>query len=163
MPSKRPTDEDAARAKALGLSAIINGFTDSDVHLELLALHPRHDTFPGELYLEMAVDVLELAAPSRDEPIEYEGLITRHLPDLKLRGRSQHEHMKYAMLTPPAWRGGLAPDLLGEVHYWVDDYWVVALDALAIYVRATAERTGRSVTDVCAWLAERHGITLPEG
>ena len=58
-------------------------------------------------------------------------------------------------------RAGVDPDLLGEVSWWrTDDFFVWALDALIIYVRAAAERLGEPVAAVCARLAARHGVEL---
>jgi hypothetical protein len=51
-------------------------------------------------------------------------------------------------------RGGLQPDLLDDVAWWRnDDFWVWASYALIIYVRAAADRTGRSTADICTQLA----------
>ena len=41
-----------------------------------------------------------------------------------------------------------------------DDFFVWALDALIIYVRAAADRTGEPVAVVCGRLAARHGVAL---
>ena len=58
-------------------------------------------------------------------------------------------------------RAGVDPDLLGEVSWWsTDDFFVWALDALIIYVRAAADRTGEPVAVVCGRLAARHGVAL---
>jgi hypothetical protein len=40
--------------------------------------------------------------------------------------------------------GGVDPGLLDEVQWWrTDDLWYWSLEALAVYLRAAAERTGR--------------------
>jgi hypothetical protein len=58
-------------------------------------------------------------------------------------------------------RGGVDPGLLDEVIWWQsEDLWVWALDALAVYVRAAADRTGLPVDRVCERLAERHAVDL---
>jgi hypothetical protein len=41
-----------------------------------------------------------------------------------------------------------------------DDLWVWALDALAVYVRAAADRTGLPTADICERLAQRRGVDL---
>ena len=56
-------------------------------------------------------------------------------------------------------RAGVQPDLLGEIYWWnTDDLWEYALYALVIYIRVAAERSGRSVAEVCGRLAGRHGV-----
>jgi hypothetical protein len=58
-------------------------------------------------------------------------------------------------------RAGVDPGLLDEVVWWqTADLWIWALDALAVYVRVAADRTGPTVADVCARLAERHDVDL---
>jgi hypothetical protein len=57
--------------------------------------------------------------------------------------------------------GGVDPGLLDEVVWWeTDDLWVWALDALVVYVRVAADRTGLSVADVCERLARRQNVEL---
>jgi hypothetical protein len=56
-------------------------------------------------------------------------------------------------------RAGVQPDLLGEIRWWsTDDLWEYALYALVVYVQVAAERSGRSVPEVCTRLASRHGV-----
>ena len=58
-------------------------------------------------------------------------------------------------------RAGFDPGLLDEVIWWqTDDAWVWALDALAVYVRVAADRTGLPIANVCAGVAQRHGVDL---
>ena len=58
-------------------------------------------------------------------------------------------------------QAGVDPDLQGETYWWqTDDLWVWALDALIIYIRAAAERTGDPVAVVCNRLAARHDVEL---
>jgi hypothetical protein len=105
--------------------------------------------------------VRDRAAFGPDEPLEYEGLRERFLPEVKLRGRNDHRKSFYTLLTPPALRGGVAPDLLGEIQWWnTDDYWEFALYALIIFIRAAAERLDAPVAAVCRTLADRDGIEL---
>jgi hypothetical protein len=58
-------------------------------------------------------------------------------------------------------RGGVDPGLLDEVQWWrSDDLWYWSLEALAVYVRAAAERTNQTVEFVCRRIADARGITL---
>jgi hypothetical protein len=159
MAREAPTDDDKRPSIELVLSGLARGTDMLDLAAELLPLHPKNDTFPGEVFLSLAVDALEVGSFSRDEPLDFEGLHDRHLPEVPLRGRNDHRKSFYALMTPPALRGGVAPDLFGEIQWWgTDDYWQFALFALVVYVRAAAERLEVPVADVCRMLAERHGI-----
>ena len=50
----------------------------------LASLHPRNDTFPGEVFLRLAADALEWCGASRAEPLPLEGLRERFLPECRL-------------------------------------------------------------------------------
>jgi hypothetical protein len=57
--------------------------------------------------------------------------------------------------------GGVYPDLLNDAAWWqTDDLWVYSLFALLIFVRAAAERTGRSVEEVALAIADRRLVRL---
>jgi hypothetical protein len=58
-------------------------------------------------------------------------------------------------------RAGVYPDLLDEAYGWgIDDMWRFAFHAVVLYGRVAAERTGRSLDDIAAALAERRGIDM---
>ena len=77
-------------------------------------LHPRHNTFPGEVFLQLAGSALDLVSVTADEPIAYDGLIEQYLPECRFRGR-QNGKIQFAVLAAAARRGGVEADLLGEV------------------------------------------------
>ena len=121
-------------ARDAGVSAVLS---------ELAPLHPRNDTFPGEVFLHLAADALEWCGASRAEPLALEGLRERFLPECAFRGR-QNAKLQYAVLAAAAVHGGTEPDLLDEVAYWqADDFWQYAMYAAVAYVRAAASRASR--------------------
>ncbi|MBA3362281.1 MAG: hypothetical protein H0T94_12590 [Acidimicrobiia bacterium] len=75
----------------------------------MLDLHPKNNTFPGEEFMELAADALEIAGVNREFPISYEGLSSKYLPECEFHGR-ENRKIQYAILTPAAVRGGLEPD-----------------------------------------------------
>ncbi len=135
--------------------------TGADAH-ELAAavadLHPKKDTFPGEVFMELAADAFDVAGVGRDTAIPYEGLLEAHLPECQFRGR-ENRKIQYAILTSAASRAGLRPDLLDEVIRWrSDDYWRYALFAAVGLIRAAAARQGIPAAQLARQLAERHGV-----
>jgi hypothetical protein len=109
--------------------------------------------------LELAADAIEESGASRDDPIDYEDIRARYLPEAAFRGRNEHHKSHYALQAAAMIRAGVQPDLLGEIYWWnTDDLWEYALYALVIYIRVAAGRSGRSVAEVCAQLAGRHGV-----
>jgi hypothetical protein len=57
--------------------------------------------------------------------------------------------------------GGVYPDLLDDAAWWqTDDLWAYSFFALLIFVRAAAERTGRSVEEIASSIADRRLVRL---
>ncbi len=128
---------------------------------QLSPLHPRDNTFPGEVFLRLAADALDWCGASRADPLPLEGLRERFLPESTFRGR-QNKKLQYAVLAAAALHGGTDPDLLGEVAWWqTDDFWQYALFAAVTYIRAAASRAGVPVRQTCQDLAQPSGDPAP--
>ena len=128
---------------------------------ELAPLHPRDNTFPGEVFLRLAADALDWCEASRADPLSLEGLRERFLPECAFRGR-QNAKLQYAVLAAAAVYGGTDPDLLEEVAYWqTDDFRQYAMYATVAYIRAAARRAGVPVRQACQDLAQRPGHPAP--
>ncbi len=147
---RRPDAEDRLDAIRTALHGIAGHADPLDVAPALAALHPKNDTFPGEVLLALAADALDEAGASRDHPVSYEGLRERYLPEIEFRGRFEHHKSHYALQAAAVIHGGVEPDLRGGVTWWNrNDLWLWSLYALVIYVRVAAERTGTTVGAVC--------------
>jgi hypothetical protein len=152
-----PTAQDAAAARRVLLDGLAGDSEVSELAGELAPLHPRNNTFPGEVFLDVAADVLDWCSISRSEPLALEGMRERFLPELAFRGR-ENKKLQFALLAAAALRGGTEPDLLDQVAWWqTDDFWQYALYAAVAYIRAAAGRVGVPVRQVCQELARRDG------
>jgi len=128
---------------------------------ELAPLHPRNDTFPGEVLLRVAADALEWCGASRADPLPLEGLRERFLPEGAFGGR-RNAKLQYAVLAAAAVHGGTEPDLLDEVASWqADDFWQYAMYAAVACIRAAASRAGAPVRQVCQDLDEHPDDSAP--
>ena len=158
MPARnRPTPQDAATTRRILLDGLASGSEVPELAGELAPLHPRNSTFPGEVFLHVAADVLDWCGASRADPLALEGMRERFLPECAIRGR-QNSKLQFAILAAAALRGGAEPDLLDEVAWWqTDDFWQYALYAAVAYVRAAAGRAGVPVRQVCQELADSDG------
>jgi hypothetical protein len=96
--SKRPALEDAATVGRVLLDGLAQGTEIFDLLGELEPLHPRNDTFPGEVFLHLAADALEWCGASRVGPLALEGIRERFLPECRFRGR-QNKKLQYAVLA----------------------------------------------------------------
>jgi hypothetical protein len=160
MARKRPTEDDHRQALHRLLGGLAGNTDLFDIVAAVADLHPKNDTFPGEVFMGLAADTLELVDATRQGPISYEGLRETFLPECTFRGRDNRK-IQYAILTAASLRGGLEPDLLDEVIWWnSDDYWRYALFAAVALIRAGAQHQGVPVARIVEQLAERHGVAL---
>jgi hypothetical protein len=162
MPARRrPTAEDTVTARRVLLDGLARDADIFELASELEPLHPRNDTFPGEVFLRVAGDALDWCGASRADPLPLEGLRERFLPEYTFRGRHDTK-LQYAVLVAAALHGGTEPDLLDEVAWWrADDFWQYALFAAIAYIRAAASRAGVPVRQACQDLGERPGYPAP--
>ncbi|MGB6578106.1 MAG: hypothetical protein WBF34_09305, partial [Streptosporangiaceae bacterium] len=162
MPArKRPVAEDAAAARRVLLDGLARDADIFELVSELAPLHPRDNTFPGEVFVHLAADALNWCGPSRADPLPLEGLRGRFLPECTFRGR-EIKKLQYAVLAAAALQGGTEPDLLEEVAWWqADDFWQYALFAAVACIRAAASRAGVPVRQACQDLGERSGHPTP--
>lgn len=160
MARKRPTEEDRVEALRRVLSGLVDGADVFELAASVADLHPKNDTFPGEVFMGLAADAMDIAGATREDPIRYEGLRETHLSECEFRGRNNRK-IQYAVLTSASVRGGLEPDLLDEVMWWqADDYWQYALYGAVALIRAGAERLGVPVAHLATQLAEQHHVAL---
>jgi hypothetical protein len=147
MPArKRPTAEDTVTARRILLDGLIRDASIFDLAGELAPLHPRNNTFPGEVFLHLAADALDWYGASRADPVSLEGIGDRFLPECTFRGR-QNNKLQYAVLPAAALGGGTEPDPLEEIAWWqTDDFWQYALFATVACIRAAANRAGVPAT-----------------
>jgi hypothetical protein len=85
--------------------------------------------------------------------------LSKHLGEVEFRGK-EHRRIRYAILTAFAVHGGLEPDLLDEVTYWIEQYWQYALLAAVAIIRQCAEHSGRPLPLFVSDLAAADGIDI---
>ena len=160
MARQGPTEEDRDEALRRLLSGLVAGDDVFELAASVADLHPKYNTFPGEVFMDLAADALEIAGATRNDPISYEGLLENYLPECEFWGRNNRK-IQYAILTSASVRGGVEPDLLDEAGWWrADDYWQYALFAAVALIRVGAERQSLTIARVVEQLADRTGVTL---
>ena len=153
MPARKPSGPaDAAAATRILLGGLAAERDLSDIAAELAPLHPRDDTFPGEVLLRVAADALAWCEVSRADPVSLEGMRERFLAGYSFRGRERSK-LQYAILAAAAISGGAEPDLLDEVAWWqTDDFWHYAMYAAAAFIGLASDKAGVPVSRVCGEL-----------
>ena len=154
-PRQVPSAQDAQHAVDCLLTALASGGDVLEALDEIRPLHPRNDTFPGEVFIRLAADAMAEANVCRDHPISEEGLLATHLPECEFRGRDQAK-IRYALLAATAVHAGIEPDLLGEVVGWrPDDFWSYAGLASVAWIRALADERSVDLAAFCRALRVR--------
>jgi hypothetical protein len=148
------------RAQAAVLSGLARG---DEIHSIVSATAPCH--VPGQFtpdvaLLELAVTALNLACPPGAEPLQYEGLRERWLPEVRFRGRVEHRNSQYALYAAACMRGGVEPDLLGDAGWWQTPLWEYAAFAVVIYSRVAAERGDVALEEIVRRIAARHDLEI---
>ena len=158
MPARnRPAPQDTVTARRVLPGGLARDADISGLVSELAPLHPRDNTFPGEVFLHLAADALNRCGASRADPLPLAGLRERLLPECTFRGR-ENKKVQYAALAAAALHAGTEPDLLDEVACWqTDDFWQYALFAAVACIRAAASRAGVPVGQARQDLAHRPG------
>jgi hypothetical protein len=162
MKDRTITEEDHREAVRRLLVGLADGQDLTSLSASIVDLHPKNNTFPGEVFMRLAAEVLTDTVAAGAGPVDYEGLRERHLEEIHFRGK-ENRKFQFAVLCSAAVSGGLEPDLLDEVIWWgTDDFWRYALLAAISIVRASADKRDVSVQEVLSELADRHNISLLE-
>ncbi len=148
-PHWTPTPDEARRAVELLLSVVETGGDIFDALDQIGPLHPKNNTFPGEVFIPLAADALNDCGVSRDSPISGEGIVEKYLSECRFRGWD-NQKIRYALLAVGATHGGVEVDLLEEVVFWsTDDFWRYAALAAIAWIRAVADQREIPPSDLC--------------
>lgn len=155
----KPTEEDRIEATRRLLAGLVAGVDANRLVVDMADLHVRHNTFPGEVFMELAADALRAAGVERAPGIAYRELLSKHLAEVEFRGK-EHRRIQHAILTAFAVHGGLEPDLLDEVTYWIEQYWQYALLAAVAIIRQCAEHSATPLHEFVADFATAGAIDI---
>lgn len=155
----KPTDDDHVEALRRFLAGLLRGDDANQLVADIADLHVRHNTFPGEVFMELAADTIGVAGVQREPGVVYRDLLSTYLPEVSFRAK-EHRRIQYAVLAAYAVHGGLEPDLLDEVTYWIEQYWTYALYAAVAIVRACADSANTPLDSMLANLATKHAIEI---
>src|SRR5262249_42392800 len=99
MPAKKwPAPPDVVTAPQILLDGLAHSDDIFEVMTGLAPLHPRDNTFPGEVFLRVAADALEWGGASQADPVSLEGMRERFLPECSFRGR-ENRKLQFAVLA----------------------------------------------------------------
>jgi len=128
----------------------------------LATIHPRDDTFPGEVLPEFATDAIELSGTTRHDPIEFAGIRERRFymgRPTPRRSTTSTFALRAAML-----RCCGPVSIPGCSTRWsacqTDDVWFSSLEVARRLSARCRRSAGESIGTVGQRIADGHGITL---
>jgi len=104
--------------------------------------------------LDLLVEAYALTGAMPEQPIELEKFLDRYLGEYEFRGKVDDRSIRYALKYPALIRGGVTPDISGDLYYWRSELWPYVLYAIQGYLHVAAERTGKSVPDLARSLPD---------
>ena len=150
-----PTEEEAREGVDRLLVAAETGGDIFDALNEIRPLHPKDNTFPGEIFMRLAADALDEGGVSREQPMSEERLVPGYLPECQFRWRDKRK-IRYALMAASATHAGIEVDLLDEVVYWgTDDFWTYAGFTAVACIRAVADQRAIPLPELCGRLRAR--------
>ncbi len=156
-----PLEDDPEEVRRIVLQGVVVGCELDDIASNLAPLHHPNRAFPGDVLLDLAADAIEFSGASRPNPIAFDQIRERFLPERIHRTKSDHHKSKWTIRAAVMIRAGVDPAIDEEVSWWyADDFWQWALDAFAVLLRAAAEHTSTTPDAVARALAARHDIDL---
>ena len=143
------------------LSGLAHGPDLDDIAPDVGVNFREHNLYPGDVLLDLAADIIQASGASRDRPLDPDQMRRRLLPEDRAHNCAQHYKAEYAIRAAAMIAAGVDPALLDNAGRWrMNDLWHWSLEAVVVYARAAAEHADVSVADICARVAERHGISL---
>mgnify|MGYP003133405512 CR=1 FL=1 len=115
----------------------------------------------GAALLGVAAEALELGQFTRSDPLRYLGLRERYLPEVDVSGKNENYKSDWTLRAVAALAGGVEPGVEDQLRFWrIMDLERWAVHAVVAYVRAAADHTGQTVSQICVAVAEEHGFAL---
>jgi hypothetical protein len=99
-----------------------------------------------------ALAFLACGATSAD-PLEFDELERRYLPESPVRGNVAHQKRRYALTAAILIASGVEPE---DTSWWKsDDLWSYSFDAVVVFVRAASGRRQLPIATICVALRDQ--------
>ena len=102
--------------------------------------------------LELAAAAFLACAATSSDPLIFDELEQRYLPEWPVRGNTLREKRRYALQAAILLSAGVEPE---DVSWWrSNDLWFHAFDAVVVFVRAASERREVTIAAICTALRD---------
>ena len=106
----------------------------------------------AQVLLDLAALAFLACSASSADPLEFDELERRYLPDSTVRGNTAHQKRRYAVTAAILSASGVEPE---DTSWWkVNDLWSHAFDAAVAFVRAASQRRQLPIATICTALRE---------
>jgi hypothetical protein len=100
--------------------------------------------------LELAAAAVLACGASPADPLVYDELERRYLPEWPVRGNTARQKRRYALHAAILLSAGVEPE---DNSWWqLNDLWTYAFDAVIVFVRAASERRQVTIAAICTAL-----------
>ena len=129
------------------LDSFAAGVSVEDIATALRRSHREGSTYPASMLMDLAADAYLACGSTREDRLQLDGLADRMLPEDPARGNVGHSKRRHCVQGAILIAAGAEPE---DTGWWsVDDLWRHALDAVAVFIRAAADRQGTTVRAIC--------------
>lgn len=102
--------------------------------------------------LELAAAAFLACGATSADPLIFDELEQRYLPEWPVRGNTLHQKRRYASQAAILLSAGVEPE---DVSWWrSNDLWFHAFDAVVVFVRAASERRQVPIAAICTALRD---------
>jgi D-alanyl-D-alanine dipeptidase len=103
--------------------------------------------------LDLAALAFLACSASSADPLEFDELERRYLPESPVRGNAAHQKRRYALTAAVLIASGVEPE---DTSWWkADNLWSYAFDAVVVFVRAASERRQLPIATICTALRDQ--------
>jgi hypothetical protein len=154
------TDEDRRSIIGLALGGLALGRSIEEIARDLVVFDRLAFPSTARVLADLAADALALAGGTRANPVAFRRL-EHHLPDYVVRGNVAHQKRRAAFQIAVMTYAGIEPDYDGDAGWWtVQDLARWMFLALVVVLRVTAERSGRTLEDLCRTVAAGREVAI---
>ena len=122
-------------------------------HARVRACFGFGSTLNARVLLDVAALAFLACGASSDDPLVFDGLEERYLPESPVRGNAAHQKRRYALTAAVLIASGVEPE---NTWWWKDDnLWSHAFDAVVAYVRAASERRQLPIATICTAIRDQ--------
>lgn len=103
--------------------------------------------------LELAASAFLACGTSTVDPLVFDEIEERYLPEWPVRGNAAHQKRRYALQAAILIAAGVEPE---DTSWWrADNLWSYAFDAVVAFVRAASQRRQLPVATICIALRDQ--------